>query len=179
MATTTAAFGRDANFVPITVDGLTVSTSLTTNANNATVTPALFTIAGTVEIRALWGVVTTTLGANHTAAAWRLNDQTAQVYITAVGGTTLSGLAAGTTIVKNGLVAAALAKLDNVAGVVSEPTTLETTYFSPFIMVKKTGALTQIEYRYATTDTPSSGVIQFFVRFLPLSADGNITGVAT
>ena len=179
MATSTSSYWRDANRVPITTDGLTVSTTLTTNASNATVTPAIFTITGAVEIRALWGVVTTDLGANHTIASWRLNDQTAQIYITAVGGTTLSGIKAGSLITKPGVVATALTKLDNVAGVLVEAAALETPYFTPFIAVKKTGALTQIEYRYATTTQPTTGAIQFFCRFLPLSTDGDVTGVAT
>lgn len=171
-----SVFARDANRVPITTDGLTVRSSQTLSGSNTTVVTAVFTITGTVEIRALGGVVTTVIGANHTAGLYRLNDQTAQVAITA-SGATLSGLAAGTTIVKKGLAAAALTLLDNAAGRVSEPTTLETTYFSPFTVMKKTGALTQIEYSYATTDTPTSGVIQHFVKFLPISADGNVVAV--
>lgn len=174
MSLINASASRDNNRVPLVVDGFTISTSTTLTGSNATVNVPLFHITGAVEIRGIWGVVTTVLGANHTAAAWRINDQTAQVYITAVGGVDISALAAGTLIVKNGLKAAAASKLDNVAGVVSEPTTLETTYFSPFIAVKKTAATTDIEYHYATTDTPTSGVIQHFVRFIPLSADGNI-----
>lgn len=176
MPTLAASFSRDANRVPITTDGLVIANSQTLSGSNTTVNTAIFTITGTVEIRGLWGVVTTVIGANHTAGLYRLNDQTAQVAITA-SGATLSGLAAGTTIVKKGLAAAALTLLDNAAGRVSEPTTLETTYFSPFIVMKKTGALTQIEYSYATTDTPTSGVIQHFLRFLPLSADANVTAV--
>lgn len=174
MASIAASYFRDGNRVPITTDGLVTQVSQTLSGNNTTVNTAIFTITGTVEIRGLWGVVTTVIGANHTAGLYRLNDQTAQVAITA-SGATLSGLAAGTTIVKKGLAAAALTLLDNAAGRVSEPTTLETTFFSPFVVTKKTGALTQIEYSYATTDAPTSGVIQHFVRWLPVSADGAIT----
>lgn len=174
MSTVNASFSRDNNRVPITTDGITVSTTTTFTGNNTTVNVPLFHIVGAVEIRGLWGVVTTVLGSNHTAAAWRLNDQTAQVYITAVGGVDISALAAGTVIVKKGLVSAAAVKLDNVAGVVSEPTTLETTFFSPFVTVKKTGATTDIEYHYATTNQPTTGAMQHFVRFIPLSADGDI-----
>lgn len=173
----TEAFPRDANNVPITTDGLVSTNSTTFIGSNTTVNMAIFRITGTIEVRGLWGVVTTVLGANHTAAAWRINDQTAQVYITAVGGVDISALAAGTTIVKNGLKAAAAVKLDNVAGVVSEPTTLETTYFSPCVLVKKTGANTDIEYHYATTDTPTSGAMKHYLRWLPLSSDANVTAL--
>jgi len=145
------------------------------SANNTTANVPLFRITGSVEIRGIWGVVTTALGSNHTAAYWRLNDQTAQVNITLNTGTTLSAIAAGSTIVKKGLATAALVLLDNAAGRVSEPTTLETPFFSPFVMMKKTAANTDIEYTYTTTNTPTSGVIQFFVRWLPLSTDAAVT----
>jgi hypothetical protein len=177
MATLSASFFRDQNRIPLTTDGIISQTSQTLTGNNTTVAVPLFHVTGSVEIRGIWGVVTTDLGANHTAAYWRLNDQTAQVSITLSTGTTLSAIKAGSVIAKKGLAAAALTKLDNAAGVISEPTTLETTYFSPFTFVKKTGATTDIEYVYTTTDTPTSGAIQFFVRWLPLSADANITAI--
>src|SRR3990167_7222633 len=63
--------------------------------NNETVVVPIFTLTGSVMLTRLCGVVTTDLGANHTAASWRLNDQTSQVYLTAVGGTTLSAIKAG------------------------------------------------------------------------------------
>lgn len=166
---------RDNNRVPLVVDGFQIASNVQTiNGNNTTVALPLFHVTGTVEIRGLWGVITTDLGVNHTAAYWRLNDQTAQANITLNTGTTLSAKKAGSTIVKKGLAAAALVLLDNAAGVVSEPTTLETTFFSPFVAEKKTAATTDIEYVYTTTDTPTSGAIQFFARFIPLSSDGNL-----
>lgn len=173
MSTLSAAIWRDANYVPIHYDGVTTGNSQTLSANNTTAATAIFRITGAIEVRALYGVVTTTIGANHTAGLYRLNDQTAQVAITA-SGATLSGLAVGTTIAKTGLAAAALTLLNNSAGRVSEPTTLETFYFSPFVVMKKTGANTDIEYSYATTDAPTSGVIQHFLRWMPLSADANV-----
>ena len=174
MPTVNASFCRDNNRVPITTDGITISSSQTLTGNNTTVVTPIFHIIGTVEIRGLWAVVTTDLGANHTTAFWRLNDQSAQVAITAATGVDLSGIKAGSTVVKKGLVAAAAVLLNNSAGRISEPTTLETTYFSPFLAVKKTGATTDIAYSYATTDTPTTGVLQHFVRFIPVSADGTI-----
>lgn len=169
-----ASFNRDANYVPITTDGVVSNKVQTLTGNNATVATPLFRITGTIEVRAIWGVVTTVLGANNTAAFYRLNDQTAQPAITLATGVTLSGVAAGSTIVKNGLAAAAAVLINNSAGRVNEPTTLETTFFSPFIVTKKTAANTDIEFVYSTTDTPTSGVIQHFIRWLPLSADANV-----
>ena len=178
MPTVNSSFSRDNNRVPITTDGITLPSNVQTlTGNNTTVNTPIFSITGTVEIRGLWAVVTTDLGANHTAAYWRLNDQTAQVNITLNTGTTLSAIKAGSAIVKKGLAAAALTKLDNAAGVISEPTTLETTFFSPFLAVKKTGAATNIEYCYTTTDTPTSGALIHYVRFIPVSSDGTITAL--
>lgn len=163
----------DSNQKPISVGGVVSRKSQTLSGSNTTVNTPIFRITGTVQVVALYAVVTTVIGANHTGGLYRLNDQTAQVAITATGAT-LSGLAAGTTIVKKGLAAAALTLLDNAAGRVSEPTTLETSYFSPFVVTKKTGANTDIEYQYATTDTPTSGVLQHFLVWMPTSSDAAV-----
>lgn len=171
------SFWRDANSVPIAIDGITSGNVKSMVGNNTTTAVPLFTVTGAIEVRAIYGVVTTALGANHTAAYWRLNDQSAQANITLNTGTTLSAKGVGTTLVKKGLATAALVALDSAAGVVSEPTSLETPYFSPFTLVAKNGATTNIEYVYTTTDTPTSGAIQFFVRWLPLSADANVTAL--
>lgn len=151
------------------------SVSQTLAGSNATVATPLFRITGIVEVKALYGVVTTVLGANNTAAFYRLNDQTAQPDITLNTGTTISAAAAGSTIVKKGLAAAAVTLLTSAAGRVSEPTTLETDYFSPFVVVAKAGANTDIEFVYSTTDTPTSGVIQHFIEFIPRSAGATVT----
>ncbi len=138
------------------------------------VSTALFRVTGSIEVRAIYGVVTTVLGSNVTAAYWRLNDQTAQVDITLSTGTTLSSAAVGSIIVKKGLATAALTALTSAAGRVSEPTTLETPYFSPFVVVAKNGANTDIEFTYSTTQTPTSGVIQHFIRWMPISANSEV-----
>lgn len=151
-----------------------VNNSKTLIGNNTTTAVPIFGITQSISVIRLWAVVTTVLG-NHTAAYWRLNDQTAQVSITASSGTTLSSAAAGSVISKTGLAAAALTLLNNSAGRIAEPTTLETTYFSPFVAVQKTGAVTNIEYVYTTTDTPTSGVIQFFMEYKPLAINSNVT----
>ncbi len=173
--TSVGSVPRDDNDSPITSLGLQATNSLTLSGSNTTVATPVFTVTGTVQVLGIWGVVTTDLGANHTAAYLRLNDQTAQVDITLNTGTTLSAVKAGSTIVKKGLATAAVTLLNNSAGRVSEPTTLETLYFSPFVAVKKTAATTQIEYVYSTTDTPTSGVIQFFAQYIPLSAGATLT----
>jgi hypothetical protein len=177
MATIQASYWRDANRVPITSDGIITVDTQTLSANNTTANVALFTITGQVEVRGLWGVVTTALGSNNTAAYWRLNDATAQSDITLSTGTTLSSAAAGSIIVKKGLAAAALTLLTSAQERVSEPTTLETPYFSPFVVIAKNAVTTNIEFTYTTTNTPTSGVIDFYLRWLPLSSTANVTAL--
>lgn len=166
---------RDDNDTPVQGTGLTLSNSKTLTGNNTTVAVPVFHVTGTVQVLALWGNITTALGANNTAAYWRLNDQAAQVNITLNTGTTLSAVTAGSTIVKKGLATAALTLLNNSSGVISEPTTLETPYFSPFVAVQKSGATTDIEFVYSTTDTPTSGVINFYVQYIPVGSGSKIT----
>ena len=177
MATTTATFSRDGNGVPITTDGITSIKSLTTGATNTTSVNPIFTVTGIVEVRGLWGVVTTALGSNHTAAAWRLNDQTAQVDISAVAGTVMSSATVGSIIQRTGVAATALTLSTSAAGRVTDTTAVKLQLYSPFTLVKKTGATTQIEYVYATNQSPTTGAIQFFCRWIPLSADGSLDAV--
>lgn len=153
------------------------SKSQTLSANNTTASTAIFGLTGSVEVTRLWAVVTTVIGANHTAAFYRLNDQTAQPAITLAAGVTLSALLADTVIAKFGLAGAALTLITNAAGRVNEPTTLETMVFSPFTLLKKTAAATNIEYTYTTTDTPTSGVLQHFVEWRPISANGALVAL--
>lgn len=175
MAGILGAFRRDANRVPIQFAGVQSSKSQTLSGNNTTVNTPLFGVTGSIMVTGIWGVVTTVLGANNTAAFWRLNDQTAQPAITLATGTTLSAASVGSVIAKLGLAAAALTLINSSAGRVNEPTTLETMVFSPFTVVQKTGGVaTNIEFSYTTTDTPTSGVIQHFISWVPLSADGNV-----
>ena len=179
MSTIDNSFSRDANRIPITTDGITTSVTKNMTASNETLAVPLFHIVGAVEIRGLWGVVTTALGANHTAAHWRINDQTAtNVVITAAAGTTLNSAGVGSLIVKKGVLSTALTLISNAAGAISEPTTLETTYFSPFVAVQKVGNITtDIEYVYTTTTQPTTGAIKFNVRWLPLTSSANVVAI--
>lgn len=167
---------RDDNDTPVQGFGVTLSNSKTLTGNSATVAVPIFHVIGTVQVLAIWGNITTVLGANNTAAYWRLNDQSAQSDITLATGTVLSALPVGSIIVKKGLAAAALLALSASQERVSEPTTLETMFFSPFVVVQKTaGVTTDIEFVYSTTDAPTSGVINFYVQYIPLGLGSKIT----
>lgn len=169
---------RDDNDNPIQGTGITISNSKTLVGNNtAGIAVPIFTVTGSVQVLALWGNITTTLGANNTAAYWRLNDATNQSSITASSGTALSAAAAGSIIVKKDLASAALTLLSNSQERISEPTTLETFYFSPFVAVAKAAVTTNIEFLYSTTDTPTVGVINFYVQYIPLGQGSKIQTV--
>lgn len=171
------SFPIDANYKPDTAHGALSTDSQTLTANNTTANVPIFTVTGTIEVLGLWGIVTTVLGANHTTAFWRMNDGTNTPAITLATGTTLSAANLGSIIAKKGLAAAALTLTQADQTRVSEPTTLETTYFSPFVINAKNTATSNIEYSYATTDTPTSGAIQFFLRWIPLSVNANVTAL--
>ena len=171
-----ATYRRDGNYIPITTDGITIVDSQTLVGSGATVAVPIFSITGSVEIRAIYGVVTTTLG-NNTAAYFRVNDATAQSSITLSTGTSLTSAGVGSMIVKKDLASAAVTLLTAAQERVSEPTTLETTFFSPFVVVQKNAVTTNIEFVYTTSDTPTTGALQFFVRFLPLSNGANIVAL--
>lgn len=166
----------DDNDKPVSGPGVFISNSKTLVGSGATVAVPIFHVTGSVQVLAIFGVVTTVLGSNNTAAYWRLNDQTNQSDITLNTGTTLSALPVGSILVKKGLAATALLALSSSQERVSEPTTLETMFFSPFVAVQKTaGVTTDIEFVYTTSDTPTSGAIQFFCQYLPIGQGSKLT----
>lgn len=161
-------------FQPNAVAAIVSSNTTTLNVNNATGSIVMFTITGTIQLLKIYGVVTTALSSNVTAAFLRLNDQTATVDMTLNTGVTLSSATVGSSIVKKGLVGAALVFNSNATGTYIEPTTLETEFFEEGIVQKKTGATTTIDFRYTTTNAPSTGAIQWFLVWQPLSADAAV-----
>lgn len=153
-----------------------ISNSKTINGNLATVNVPIFGFTGVVRVVKLWGIVTTTLGANHTAPLFRLNDQTAQVAITAAGAA-LNAAPVGTLIAKSALAATGTKLGVASVGVVVEPGLAEVVVWSEMIVIQKNGAATNIEYQYITTDAPTSGVIQFFMEYDPISANGAVAAL--
>jgi len=144
----------------------------TLNANNATAHVPIFRISGSVLIKKLYGVVTTDLGTTHTFPYFRINDQTTQEDLTSAGaGPDISGYVAGSLLVKTGPGALGVSAFNAAAyGVGQSPP-------ASFVLVEKVGANTDIEYNYSTTDTPTTGVIDFYVEYEPLSSGGQIFAV--
>jgi hypothetical protein len=152
------------------------SKAQTLSGNNTTVATPLFRVTGTVRVIALYGIVTTALGSNITAAHWRTNDQTATLPISAAAGTTLSSFTAGSLLTRNSLVSVALTGDNASAAKVRDPVAATAPDVNmPFEIVQKTGGVnTDIEFVYTTTNTPTSGAIKHYVIFEPLSDDGDI-----
>lgn len=170
-----AVFGRDANRVPIVSNGLVSVTNSTLSANNTTASNIIFNLTGSIKVLELYGVVTTVLGSNITAAHYRLNDQTAQPAISLATGTTLSSAAVGSIIMRKALAATALTFINSAAATITESSAVNLLFESPFILQQKTGGVqTDIEFRYTTTNAPTTGVIQFYLKWLPISADAQI-----
>lgn len=179
MATSLSSFGRDANRVPITQNGLLVTKDVTFTTDGAAIVKILFSVTGTVLVNSLYGIVTTALGSNHTAAHWRINDQTAtSQVITAAAGTTLSSFKAGSLIARTSLVSVALVGANSNTGLVTDPVAATSVgFFMPFTVTQKAaGVETDIEYVYSTNNT-SLGAMTFFCGFIPLSVDGNVAAV--
>ena len=152
-----------------------VTTSKTLTTNNTTGFYPLFRVIGSVKIVALFGVVTTVMSANMTNAHFRLNDQTATLPLTKTTTATMSLMPVGSMIAKRDLAANAAVVKSAAAGAIYEPTVIAEESFSGVDIMQKTGGInTDIEYGYTTTDAPSSGAIQFYCWFIPLSADGNV-----
>ena len=177
MPSATVAFSRDANRVPITAFGFKSQTNQTLSGSNTTVATALFRVTGSVYFYALYGIVTTALGSNITAAYWRTNDQTAKVDISLATGTTLSSFAAGSFLTRKSIASVALTGDNASAAKVTDPVAATApNVFMPFLVTQKTGSVnTDIEFVYTTTNTPTSGVIQHTVQWLPLSDNGAVT----
>ena len=144
--------------------------SITLTATSETLVVDLFTLTGSVLIHKIWAEVTTIIGANHTNGFLRL-DAAAATPIT-LDGAALSGLAVGTMMIKEGLVAVVLTVLDNATQDFEEPAAAGDPAFQPFIVTKKTAVATHIDYSYATTDAPTSGALKWKVQWEPLSDDG-------
>ncbi len=177
--TTSASFWRDANRVPIIQHGLVAKKTIVFTGDGATIATPIFKITGIVEVLKLWGVVITQFGASHTDAHFRINDQTAyDVVISKSTTLDLGSISPGASIIKNGLAAAVLQYKTSDAGSMLEPAVVQQQIFSPFVVVQKTGDIeTDIEYVYTTADTPTSGSMEFFAGFLPISEGADLAAI--
>lgn len=172
----TSGFLHDANHQPIMWRGLITPSAKTLSGNNTTVAVPIFTVTGQVEITALYGVITTALG-NNTAAYWRTNDSSTQNSITLNTGTSLTSAIAGGVLSKKAGVGTALTLTAGTSGQVTESATAGATYFQDFVVQANPLATTNVEFVYTTSDTPTTGAITFYVRWVPLTAGSGIVAL--
>lgn len=167
-----SAFLHDADHQPITWRGI-ITKDTQTLSTTGTVAVPLFTVTGQIEITALYGVITTALG-NNTAAYWRTNDGSTQNSITLNTGTSLTGAIKGGVISKKAGVGTALTLTAGTSGQVMESGTAGATYFQDFVVIANPLATTNIEFVYTTSDNPTTGVIDFYIRWVPLTPGSTI-----
>lgn len=155
------------------------SKTIALDANNTTKAHRLFTVTGSVLVKKLYGVVTTALGSNLTAAHWRTNDQTATVPISLATGTTISSASAGSVLTRLSIASVAFVFDNASAAKVRDPVAATAPdVFMPFAVVQKTGSIqTDIEFVYTTTNTPTSGEIMFVAEFEPLTPGSDLRAV--
>lgn len=172
----TAAYLHDADHTPITYGGLITSNSKTLVGNNTTVAVPLFTVVGKIEVTALYGDVTTALG-NNTVAFWRTNDGSTQNPVTLATGTTITNAIKGAVISKKAGVATALTLSAGTSVIVGESATAGANYFQDFVVFDNSLATSNIEFVYTTTDTPTTGVINFHLRWAPLTQSSTVIAI--
>jgi hypothetical protein len=175
MATT----GDFANLTPTTgASVISMNTLKAHTVSNGTQALALWRLAGSIWVKKFYAITETALSSNVTAAHWRLNDQTATPAITLATGETLSSMVVGQMISVNDLPAVKLllSGLTNTAKV-SFPAVKQTQLWQEFQLIKKTGANTDIEFVYTSTNTPATGAFRHYIEFVPLSLDGALTAL--
>lgn len=147
------------------------SNSQTINANNTTVALPLWTITGVIAIYGLFGVVTTALSSNITAAYWRLNDGTTQTSISLATGTILSNYRVNSLLYRTSAASSALSatNANSAAASIVNGANVEWSLLNAGTLTAKSGNTCNIEFVYSTTNTPASGAITFYLRYKALS----------
>jgi len=152
-----------------------VCNTTTLAANNTTASVDIFELTGSVYVTRLWGIVTTVISTNIDAVHLRLDDGSTQVTMTGVAGVDISAFEAGSLLTKE-LIATGLLIISQADQPrLSEPnSTAAMPGFTDSCYVANPAATTDIEVRFSTTDAPSSGAIEWFAEWVPLSDDGNL-----
>lgn len=170
MTQTTATYWTDANRVPLTLHGVRLTKLVDMTGNNETVTVEMFRVYGICRINSLYGVVTQALGANHTTARFRAFDGTTAAAITAAAGTTLSAAPVGSLIQRRGISSATIVfNTSATCNIMDLNAATAKDCFTPFNVGAQTAGYENIQYVYATTDTPTTGRIQFYIGYNPIS----------
>lgn len=137
--------------------------------NNTTGSYALWTVTGAIFTLGLWGEVTVALSSNHTSAGFRLVEDAGVSNLTSINAT-LSSAPIGSIIGANGNSVSPISLVLDQARVSSPGTP---TYLNLCNTI--TGQTTStIEYRYTTTNTPSSGTFDFYLFWTPATSGASV-----
>jgi len=136
----------------------------------------IWTITGSIYLHKLVGVVTVAMGTNHTAGHWRLEDGTNTPTVTS-SGSALSNVGVGSICFKRGLSSSVMDVRNSSQCQIREAATAGLAAVHSSILVAKNGATTNLVYRYTTTNAPTTGTLQVFMEWEPISSDGAITVV--
>jgi hypothetical protein len=148
------------------------SATTTLIVSNTTGSIVIGTLTGAIQVVSLQGTVTTVLSSNITAAHLRMNDQTNTPSVTLASGTALSAATAGSLLTKTLKADVAIVLADASQTRVTEPadTILSTKDNIPaFWLTAKNGATTTLDFRYTTTNTPSTGAILWEIWYYPIN----------
>jgi hypothetical protein len=146
-----------------------ISKVITLNAAAVPQSLSCFQLTGTVQIKKLYGFVTTAASfADCHAVQFDLYDSTAAVDLTANTGD-LSGLAVGTFFAKTGLAAAAIDIGNNVAGAVVEPGAAGQAFSECQVVQKAAAAATFIRVTYDTTTNPIAATFTIWCEYVGLN----------
>jgi hypothetical protein len=165
--------GRVGYIVPT----IKISNTKALSANNTSAAVNIFQVTGAIRVTKLYGIVSTTIGVNHTGSQFAGYDGTTTTPLSAAATTPLSAAAADSYLGVNALAATPTSVAVNTAAVWHESASANTLVFQEFFGGAKSGVSTYLQYLYATTDTPTSGGITFYCEYEPLSADAIVTAV--
>ena len=155
-----------------------ITSAKTIDGSSGTIVVPIFRVVGSIRGRDLQGFVTTALG-NHTAANFRMNDQTATIQISAAAGVTLTNYPANSVVYKRGDSSAAAVAADATTNppLTGPPFAASFCHMASWVMSSKTGANTDIEYVYTTTDAPTTGAILFSFRYKIFDNTTTVTAI--
>lgn len=148
----------------------TIVKTLTANAGDEDL--LLFTVTGSVDILAIYGVVTSVLSAGLTGAYFNLWDGAAEVEITDNAGAVISSLPVGSVISKLDIATVVANVIDATNGMILEDATYKQLR-KEFNITAKAGATTTIRFTYSAAAV-ASGSIQFFIEYIPRSQGAKI-----
>lgn len=151
----------------------TISTKLITlTGSGGIANNIVFTVTETIEVFKLQGFVSTALQNCGTASLGFFDGSVTTDITQPTPGATLTNFVANSWVGVTGTAGAALTVKNANAGYVFSPTT--NILLQPLILGQKSGATSTVEFTYTTSNTPTSGAIQFEMWWRPLTTNAAV-----